>query len=145
MVRRFNIDAEVVRAAIAEVEARTTAEIRVAVRRRSRLTPEEMARKMFQKFEMDKTRLGNGILIVIEPEIHRITLYGGHEAYSQMGAEIEAALKVFTDKFKKGEFTTGIAEGVRSLAAPLAAAFPLGEGEENPNELADELIDHNEE
>lgn len=141
MVKKFGIDAEKVKDAIREAEARTTAEIRLAVRKRSRLTPEEMARKMFEKLEMDKTRFGNGVLVVIEPEIRRITLYGGHEAYSHLGGEIERALGAFTERFKKGDFNDGIAAGMAALGEMLAEAFPLGEGEPNPNELADELVE----
>ncbi len=98
-----------------------------------------MARKMFEKLGMEKTSEGNGLLIVIEPEIRRITLYGGHEKYSDEETAIETALAKFKEHFKNGDYHAGIRQGLAAVGEMLSRVFPLAEGAENPNELPDEL------
>jgi uncharacterized membrane protein len=126
--------------AIAEAEKGSSGEIRVHVTRRKPEDLEARARRRFEKLGMTRTKLRNGVLIYIAPNIRRFQILGdsgvhekcGDDFWKETAQEIEA-------HFRKGEFTEGIVRGVEKVGNVLEKHFPRQAAD--VNELPDEVTE----
>jgi len=111
--------------AIASAEAKTSAEIRVHVTRRKPEDLEERAQRRFHLLGMTKTAERNGVLIYIAPRAHRFRVLGDAAIHEKAGPElwthVAAAME---ERFRKGEFTEGVLEGIARVGDVLARHFP---------------------
>ena len=111
--------------AIASAEGRTSAEIRVHVTKRVPKDLEERALRRFHLLGMTKTAERNGVLIYIAPRAHRFRVLGDVAIHEKAGpdfwTQVAAAME---ERFRKGEFTEGVLEGIGRVAEVLARHFP---------------------
>lgn len=136
------IDETRIRQAIAEAEKRTSGEIRVSVSRFFWGAVRPVAEKAFHRLKMDETKDRNGILFFIVPSRRRFVVLGDEGIHLHAGSdfwtETAAAL---SGRFRKGEFTEGLIDGIRTAGECLASHFPYDRSRD-VNELPDE-IDYN--
>ena len=134
-----HIDAARVREAIAEAEKKTCGEIRVSVSRFFWGPVRPVAERAFHRLQMDKTKERNGILFFIVPSRRRFVVLGDEGIHAHAGqdfwTETAAAL---SGRFRKGEFTEGLAEAILKAGDCLAAHFPY-DRTTDVNELSDEI------
>jgi uncharacterized membrane protein len=125
-------------AAIREAEKGTSGEIRVFVSRRAVEEPVAVAQAHFLRMGMDKTRHRNGVLIFVAPTSHKFAVIGDASVHRQCG---DAFWRELSDEmaghFRKGEFTSGLVQGIRKAGHLLARHFPASP--DDGNELSDEV------
>jgi uncharacterized membrane protein len=127
--------------AIGAAEAKTSAEIRVHVTRRVPEDLEERALRRFHLLGMTKTAERNGVLVYIAPRAHKFRVLGDVAIHEKAGPEFWTAVAAAMEAhFRKGEFTEGVVEAVRTIGDALAAHFPrkAGDVDELPNTLDQE-------
>ncbi len=133
------IDEDTIRRAIAEAERRTSGEIRVSISRYFWGPVRPAAERAFRRLRMAETRNRNGILFFPVPSRRRFVILGDEGIHAQAGpslwTETAAAL---SGRFRKGEFTEGLAAGIRTAGEILAAHFPYNRATD-VNELSDEI------
>ena len=131
-------DQKAIQNAIAEAELNTCGEIRVHVDKTCKTDPVKRAVEVFNKLGMQKTKLRNGVLIYLATEHQKIAIIGDeaiNKAVPERFWDDEIALMV--SYFKKGEYKTGLVEGILKVGHQLKTAFPYCEGDEN--ELSNEM------
>ena len=127
--------------AISDAEGRTSAEIRVHVTRRVPENVEERALRRFHILGMTRTAGRNGVLVYIAPRAQKFRVLGDVAIHEKAGAEFWTAVaSAMEAHFRKGEFTEGVVEAVRTIGDQLAAHFPrkAGDVDELPNTLDQE-------
>ncbi|WP_373548714.1 TPM domain-containing protein [Haliscomenobacter sp.] len=126
---------------IKEAEVATTGEIRIHLQGKVHKTAWEDALEVFDHLKMANTQERNGVLIFIVPKDHQLVIIGDKGIHDQVmnGFWVnvrDEMLKHFRDK----DFAEGLCAGVRLIGAKLHKYFPaLDGGEENPNELPDDI------
>ena len=123
---------------IAAAEAKTSAEIRVHVTRRVPENLEERALRRFHLLGMTKTTERNGVLVYIAPRAHKFRILGDVAIHEKAGDEFWTAVAAAMEEhFRKGEFTEGAVEAVRTIGERLAAHFPrrADDRDELPNTI----------
>ncbi|MDD8025095.1 MAG: TPM domain-containing protein [Acidobacteriota bacterium] len=133
------IDDDLVRGAIRAAEQRTSGEIRVSLSRFFWGPIEPVARRSFKRMKMEGTKDRNGILFFVVPSRRRFFVLGDEGIHAKVGLDFWTALAAaMSGRFKKGEFTEGLVEGIDACGERLAAHFPNA-GPEDVNELPDEI------
>ena len=134
------LDNDRIVAAIAEAENRSRGEIRVHVSNQATDEVEAAARTQFEKLEMTKTELRNGVLIYVAPRSQRFAVIGDagiHERCApSFWSDIAGAMEA---DFRAGRFTDGIVKGVHEAGAALAKYFPRPDSHTDVNELANDV------
>ena len=133
------LDPDRVMAAIREVEAACSAEIRVSVSGALWGDPRKRAEKAFVRLGMAKTEHRNGVLIYLMPHRRRFAVLGDAGIHAAVGQAFwESIAAALSERFKAGDFTGGLEHGIAEVGLRLAKHFPAGEGG-NPNELPDQI------
>jgi uncharacterized membrane protein len=129
---------------IAEVEAHTSAEIRVSVLDErpfedGGLPLDELAKREFKRLGMHKTKGQNGILLYILFEEHKYYICGDKGIHERVDTgtweDVAATIK---SHFKQGHFEDGVVSGLRKIKEHLRIALPPDA--DNPNELSNEVV-----
>ncbi|MFL6244532.1 MAG: TPM domain-containing protein [Thermoanaerobaculia bacterium] len=132
------LDQELIVAAIATAELKTSGEIRVHIQPKARGEIRNVAERTFERLGMTKTALRNGVLLFIACEEQRFTILGDRGIDEKVPAgfwdDIAAKLTV---RFKAGEFTDGIVDAIHSAGDQLVQYFPRAEGD--VDELTNEI------
>lgn len=138
MLRR-RVDAEAVRRAIEEAEARTSGEIRVSVSTFFFGNVRRTAEAAFVRLGMNRTAERNGILIFVVPSRRAFVVLGDEGIHAVVGQEFwETVAAAISKRFKAGDFTGGLVHGITEVGAQLAEHFPF-QGARDRNELPDEV------
>ena len=112
-------------AAIAAAEQRTSGEIRVVVAKGKAGDPVAAARKHFERLGMTATAARNGVLIFVAPKSHTFAAIGDAGVHEKCGEAFWRLLVAAMElRFKRGEFTEGLVEGIAKAGALLAEHFP---------------------
>ncbi len=127
--------------AIRVQELRTRAEIRVCVTYKFILRPERYAWKIFGKTGMRNTRERNGALIVMMPRMRKIVMIGD-SAFDAVVPEgyWKESVDAMIRQMHEATPLDALREGLVRLGDLLAIHWPRGEGEDDSNELPDEII-----
>jgi uncharacterized membrane protein len=137
-----NLDNDRIVAAILDAETRSKGEIRVHVTNQPTTEVEAAARAQFEKLEMTKTALRNGVLIYVAPLSQKFAVIGDagiHERCSPaFWTDIAAAMEA---DFRDGRFTDGILKGVKEAGEALARYFPREGKAPDVNELSDDVTE----
>lgn len=129
-------------AAIKRAEAKTTGEIRVYVQR-GPLAGDALpaAQKQFEKLRMTKTAARNGVLIFVAPRAQKFAVVGDEAVHQKCGETYwQTLVDKMRDHFREEDFTQALLEAITETGALLARHFPRT-GEDNPNELPDEIVE----
>lgn len=134
----LTIDNAAVVAAIAAAELRTSGEIRVLVSRREAPDPVAAARLQFERLGMTKTAERNGVLIFLAPRSRTFAVLGDTGVHARCGETFWAELaSAMTERFRAGDFTAGLVQGIERAGTLLAEHFPRrdDDSDELPNEV----------
>lgn len=124
--------------AIRVAETNTSGEIRVHIEKFCKDNVLDRAAYIFEKLEMHKTKLRNGILFYVAFEDHKFAILGDAGINEKVAENFwDETKELVLDKFKQGHFAEGISKGVIKAGEQLKAYFPYEE--DDVNELSDEI------
>lgn len=135
------IQKSVIEQAIADLEKKTSAELRVYVERkkadagRSAL---QQATILFQQLEMEKTALRNGVLIYLALQSKQCAIVGDQGIDQYVEADFwQRACDLIVEQAKQKQYTQGIVNAIAMIGQRLAQHFPYQEDDKNelPNEV----------
>jgi len=123
---------------IQEAEKNTSGEIRVHIEKKCNGDVLDCAAFLFEKLEMHKTELRNGVLIYLAVEDKKLAILGDVGINLKVPKGFWDEIKDhMVDNFKKGEFTKGLAEGIIMAGEQLEQHFPYQKMD--ANELSNEI------
>jgi uncharacterized membrane protein len=124
--------------AIRAAELNTSGEIRVHVEKHCREDVLDRAAHIFEKLQMQKTELRNGVLFYLAIEDHKFAILGdagiNQKVQDNFWEEIKDEMASF---FKEGNFTGGLSNGILKAGEQLKIHFPYQT--DDVNELPDEI------
>ena len=124
--------------AILEAERNTSGEIRVHIESTSKKDHFKRAQKLFHQLKMDNTKEGNGVLIYVAVHDHKFVILGDKGIDRVVPDDFwESTRDVIQEHFVKGDFKTGLVEGILKAGKELKAHFPWQA--DDTNELSDEI------
>jgi uncharacterized membrane protein len=125
--------------AIKEAEKATSGEIRLYVEDRCKEDVLDHAAFLFEKLNMHRTELRNGVLFYLALHDHKFAILGDAGINAKVADDfwdhIKLEMLVF---FKDGKFAEGLEKGISMAGQALSTHFPFERGDEN--ELSDEII-----
>jgi len=125
-------------AAIAEVELKATAEVRVHVEKRCSKDVMDRAAEVFANLHMHQTRYRNGTLIYIAYEDHKFAILGDAGINAKVPMDFwNKELEILAKYFKKAAFTEGICKTIETIGNELQQHFPFESGD--TNELSNDI------
>ena len=125
--------------AIKKGENQTSGEIRVHIELDCHQEdPYQRALQVFEKLEMHKTELSNGILIYLAIEDHKVVVCGDKGINDIVGKSYwEETIAMMVSYFKDCNYKTGLIKGIEELSQKLKAYFPYQKGD--TDELSNEI------
>lgn len=127
---------------IAAAEKRTSGEIRVFVEDFCfRDHPVERAAELFVLFGMHNTQNRNAVLIYLAQKSHHLAIWGDEGIHQRVGLDFWNAEKgVLRTALQNGKAAIGVCAVIDQIGEKLAQYFPPLPGEEDKNELPNEII-----
>ncbi len=130
---------EVIVAAIAAAEQRTSGELRVVVTQDKPTDAVATAQQVFDVLGMTRTRERNGVLLYIAPGVQQFAVLGDTGIHECCGEEFWKRLAVEMELcFRQGKFTEGIVDAIHLAGERLAEYFPRKP--DDRNELPDQVV-----
>ncbi len=124
--------------AILEAEKDTSGEIRVHIESKHQKDHFKRAQKLFHQLKMDNTKESNGVLIYVDVLDHKFVILGDKGIDRVVPDDFwESTRDVIQEHFKKGDFKTGLVEGILKAGQELKVHFPWQPND--TNELSDEI------
>ncbi|WP_075602878.1 TPM domain-containing protein [Saccharicrinis aurantiacus] len=124
--------------AIKEAELNTSGEIRVHIDSKCEEDVMDRAAYWFEKLQMHKTELRNGVLFYLAYEDHKFAILGDAGINQKVDANFwEKDKETMLNYFKQGEFAKGLSEGIKLSGEQLKVHFPYQS--DDVNELSDEI------
>src|SRR6056297_1715284 len=124
--------------AIRAAELNTSGEVRVHIEKHCKEDVLDRAAYIFEKLEMHKTKLRNGVLFYLAIEDHQFAILGdagiNQKVPENFWKEIKDEMAV---QFKEGKFSDGLSEGILEAGKELKMHFPYQK--DDVNELSDEI------
>ena len=124
--------------AIRAAETNTSGEIRVHIEKHCREDVLDRAAFWFEKLEMHKTELRNGVLFYLAIEDHKFAILGDAGINQKVPADFWNETKeIVIYKLKDGAFAEGLSAGIIRTGEQLKAHFPFKTGD--VNELSNDI------
>ena len=124
--------------AIKEAELNTSGEIRVHIENRCKADIMDRAAYIFEKLEIHKTKLRNGVLFYLAIEDRKFSILGDAGINAKVPDNFWDEIKeTMLQHFKKGELSTGLSIGISMAGEQLKKHFPYQS--DDVNELSDEI------
>lgn len=124
--------------AIAAAELNTSGEIRVHIDANCKTDPMEQAILVFENLGMSNTEQRNGVLFYIAMEDHKLAILGDQGINDVVREHFWDDIRDrMIAKFKTGNYTEGLVEGIIKAGHQLKVAFPYHEADKN--ELSNEI------
>lgn len=134
------LDGKKIETAIREAEKRTSGEIRVHVRRRSKGDALRAAQRIFERLGMHRTRERNGVLIFAALDDRLFAVIGDRAIHQRVGGEFwNQTCDAMARLFSAGRVEDALVEGVKRTGAVLESHFPRSGGDQN--ELSDNVTE----
>ena len=125
-------------AAVKEAELNTSGEIKVHIDRKCKEDVLDRAAYIFDKLEMQKTDLRNGVLIYLAVADKKLAILGDAGINTKVPEDFWDTTRDFMiNHFKEGKFTEGLAGGIKLAGEQLKAHFPYQS--DDVNELSDDI------
>lgn len=126
-------------AAIRTAENQTSGEIQVHIENHCRGDVLDRAAEVFEKLKMYQTDQRNGVLFYLAVVDHKFAILGDAGINRVVPKDFWESIKDhMASRFRKGEFTLGLIDGIHRAGEQLAAHFPH-QGDDDENELSDEI------
>ena len=124
--------------AIRTAENNTSGEIRVHIEKHCSEDVLDRAAFWFEKLEMHKTELRNGVLFYLAIEDHKFAILGDAGINQKVSAGFWSETKeIVIRKFKENKIAEGLADGIIKAGEQLKVHFPYKK--DDLNELSDEI------
>jgi len=124
--------------AIRAAETNTSGEIRVHIEKHCREEVLDRAAFWFEKLEMHKTELRNGVLFYLAIDDHKFAILGDAGINMKVPADFWNETKdIVISRFKEGAFADGLSAGIIKAGEQLKAHFPYKTGD--VNELSNDI------
>ena len=124
--------------AIRVAETNTSGEIRVHIEKHCKSDVLDQAAYVFEKLEIHKTELRNGVLFYLALEDHKFAILGDAGINQKVSGNFWENIKEgVVAKFKEGLYSEGLAEGIVKAGEQLKEHFPYQD--DDVNELSDEI------
>ena len=124
--------------AIRVAETNTSGEIRVHIEKRCKEDVLDRAAYIFEKLEIHKTELRNGVLFYLAIEDHKFAILGDAGINQKVSDDFWDEIKEkMTGLFREGKITEGISTGILMAGEQLKKHFPWQK--DDVNELSDEI------
>ncbi|HKL32016.1 MAG TPA: TPM domain-containing protein [Tangfeifania sp.] len=124
--------------AIRAAELNTSGEVRVHIEKHCKEDVLDRAAYIFEKLEMHKTELRNGVLFYLAIEDHKFAILGDAGINQKVPENFWEEIKEnMLNQFKEGNFTKGLSEGIMEAGNQLKAHFPYQK--DDVNELSNEI------
>jgi uncharacterized membrane protein len=124
--------------AIRVAEINTSGEIRVHIEKHCKGDVLDRAAYIFDKLEMQKTKLRNGVLFYLALEDRKFAILGDAGINQKVPGNFwEEITNEAIKAFKEGKFSDGLANGIVKAGEQLKTHFPYQEND--INELSDEI------
>lgn len=132
-------DRDNITAAIRQAEKQTSGEIRLFIEDKCKGNVLDRAAIVFEKLDIHKTALRNGVLFYLAIRDHKFAILGdaGINAVVKHGFWDEIK-DTALEYFRKGEYPEGLIKGIGMAAEALKQYFPYDERDKN--ELPDEIV-----
>lgn len=126
---------------IQEAEKETSGEVRVFVESRCKYVDAlDRAAEIFDKLEMEKTKLRNGVLFYIAIKDKQFAIFADSGIHSAAGKGYwEKVIKEIISHFSKDNIAVGIVTCIGKIGQALKTYFPYDK-EIDKNELPDEIV-----
>lgn len=124
--------------AIRVAETNTSGEIRVHIENHCKGDVLDRAAYVFEKLEMHKTELRNGVLFYLAVKDHKFAILGDGGINAKVEDDFWNCTKdIVIEKLKEGLFAEGLADGIIRAGERLKEHFPYQD--DDVNELSDEI------
>ncbi len=124
--------------AIRVAETNTSGEIRVHIESLCKGDVLDRAAYIFEKLEIHKTKLRNGVLFYLAIDDHKFAILGDAGINQKVPEDFWEEIKTnVVAKFKEGKYAEGLAEGIVKAGEQLKEHFPYQD--DDVNELSDEI------
>jgi uncharacterized membrane protein len=124
--------------AIKKAELNTSGEVRLHVEGKCPEDVLDRAAYWFEKLEMHKTELRNGVLFYLAVKDQKFAILGDAGLNAKVPGDFWEKIKThMLSKFKEGLFAAGLAEGILMAGEQLKSHFP--HQTDDVNELSDEI------
>ncbi len=124
--------------AVKVAETNTSGEIRVHIERTCKADPLDRAAYIFEKLEMHKTELRNGVLFYLAVDDKKFAILGDAGINAKVPENFwEEVKEIAFDYFKKGNVSEGLEKSILKAGEQLKSHFPYQK--DDINELDDEI------
>ncbi|MES2733384.1 MAG: TPM domain-containing protein [Bacteroidota bacterium] len=125
--------------AIRQAEKQTSGEIKVHIEQRCPQPDAlERAKEVFALLNLDQTALKNGVLVYLSIEDRKFAILGDKGIHSVVPDNFwEYTKDTMRARFKQGDLTGGLCEGIRLAGEQLKNHFPYFQ--DDTNELSDDI------
>ncbi len=124
--------------AIRVAETNTSGEIRLHIEKYCKEEVLDRAAYIFEKLEMHKTQLRNGVLFYLAIEDRKFAILGDAGINQKVSEDFwEMANETVLSSFKEGKLTEGLVEGILMAGEQLKEHFPFMK--DDKNELSDDI------
>ena len=124
--------------AVKQAELNTSGEIRVHLESSCKEDVLDHAAFIFDKLEMHKTELRNGVLFYLAAKDHKFAILGDSGINEKVPDHFWEDIKeMMAGEFKEGRFTEGLSKGIIMAGEQLKAHFPFQS--DDVNELSDDI------
>jgi len=131
-------DKKAITDAISAAENKTSGEIRLHLEKRCPEDVLDRAAFIFEKLEMHKTDLRNGVLFYVSYEDHKLAILGDAGINKVVPDDFWNRIKEhLITSFKQGEYVKGLSEGIRMAGEQLRDHFPVADDDQD--ELSNEI------
>lgn len=134
------LDFKRIEQAIASAEVQTSGEIRVYVEQKVNGEVLDRAAEIFEKLEMHKTALRNGVLFYLATKDRKFAILGDAGINARVGQDFWKEIKESMITFlKKEEFDQALEVGIQMAGQALSSHFPF-DAQTDKNELSNEIV-----
>jgi uncharacterized membrane protein len=124
--------------AIRVAETNTSGEIRVHIEKHCKVDVLDRAAYIFEKLQMHKTELRNGVLFYLAVEDQKFAILGDGGINAKVEDDFwECTKEAVINKLKEGLYTEGLSDGIIRAGERLKEHFPYQSND--VNELSDEI------
>jgi uncharacterized membrane protein len=134
------LDFKRIEQAIASAEEQTSGEIRVYVEQKVSGEVLDRAAEIFEKLEMHKTALRNGVLFYLATKDRKFAILGDAGINARVGKDFWKEIKEsMVNLLKKEEFDQALEVGIQMAGKALSSHFPF-DAQTDKNELSNEIV-----
>jgi uncharacterized membrane protein len=124
--------------AIKKAETNTSGEIRVHLETECKKEVLERAKEVFEKLEMHKTKLRNGVLFYVATESKHFAILGDKGIHEKVEPDFWNSTKeIVLQKMREDEHAEALELGIHQAGERLKTYFPYQQ--DDLNELSDEI------